>query len=77
MTKSRIYRVALAALVVIVLASVSTAAFAGDKVKVEGIIKGRAGRTMILQTSDQPKLVVLLTDSTQVQQVQGALEGSS
>ncbi len=74
MTKSQTYRAALAALVVIVLASISTAAFAGDKVKVEGIIKGRSGPQVILQTSDQPKLVVLLTDSTQVQQVQGALK---
>ena len=34
----------------------------------------RTGPQVILQTSDQPKLVVLLTDSTQVQQVQGALK---
>ena len=42
--------------------------------KVEGIIKGRSGPQVILQTSDQPRLVVVLTDSTQVQQVQGAFK---
>lgn len=74
MTKSQLYRAAVAALVMMVLASVSTAAFAGDKVKVEGIIKARAGNTMTLQTSDSPKLVVVLTDQTQVSQVQGVLK---
>ena len=64
----------LAVLTVIILASFSTVAFADDKVKVEGIIKGRAGNTMTLQTSDSPKLVVVLTDQTQVAQVQGALK---
>ena len=42
--------------------------------KVEGLITGRSGDTMTLQTSDSPKLVVVLTDSTQVAQVVGALK---
>jgi OOP family OmpA-OmpF porin len=42
--------------------------------KVQGLIKGRNGDTMILQTADSPKLVVLLTDDTQVSQVVGALK---
>ncbi len=42
--------------------------------KVEGVIKGRNGDTMILQTSDSPKLIVLLTDTTEVAQVQGVLK---
>jgi OOP family OmpA-OmpF porin len=42
--------------------------------KVEGVIKGRDGSKIILQTSDSPKLIVLLTDSTDVAQVQGALK---
>ena len=74
MTKFRTYKAALAAVIVVVLASFSTTVFAGGKVKVEGIIKGRAGNTMILQTSDSPKLVVVLTDQTQVSQVQGVLK---
>jgi len=43
-------------------------------VKVEGPIKSRNGDTMTLQTSDSPNLVVLLTDSTQVGQVQGVFK---
>jgi OmpA-OmpF porin, OOP family len=48
----------------------STMALA-QSVKVEGLIKARNGETMILQASDAPNLPVLLTDSTQVGQVQG------
>ena len=43
--------------------------------KVEGLIQGRSGDTMILRTSDSPNLIaVLLTDSTDVAQVQGLLK---
>ena len=42
--------------------------------KVEGVIKGRSGAEIILQTSDNPKVIVLLTDSTDVAQVQGVLK---
>jgi len=42
--------------------------------KVEGVIKGRDGSKIILQTSDSPKLIVLLTDGTDVGQVQGLLK---
>jgi len=42
--------------------------------KVEGLIKSRNGDTMILQTSNSPNLVVLLTDNTQVGQVQGVFK---
>jgi outer membrane protein OmpA-like peptidoglycan-associated protein len=55
----------------IVLFSTSTAA---QSTKVEGIIKARNGDTMILQASSSPNLVVLLTDSTQVGQVQGVFK---
>jgi OOP family OmpA-OmpF porin len=62
-----------AALSLIGLAWFSTAV-AAQSVKAEGLIKGRDGDTMILQTSSSPKLVVLLTDSTDVGQVQGVLK---
>ncbi len=42
--------------------------------KVEGVIAGRNGPTVILRTTDQPKLVVVLTDDTDVGQVVGALK---
>src|SRR5271169_1698567 len=39
--------------------------------KVEGLIQSRNGDTMTLKTSQTPEIVVLLTDSTDVGQVQG------
>src|SRR5271170_4081384 len=50
------------------------ATVAAQSVKVQGLIKERNGDTIILQTSNAPNLVVLLTDSTDVGQVQGALK---
>lgn len=47
---------------------------AAQTVKAEGLITGRSGATMTLQTSDSPKLVVVLTNTTQVSQLQGALK---
>jgi outer membrane protein OmpA-like peptidoglycan-associated protein len=42
--------------------------------KIEGVIRGRSGATVILQTADSAKVVVLLTDGTDVGQVQGLLK---
>src|ERR1700679_4282490 len=42
---------------------------------VQGVINGRSGATMTLQTPDTPKLVVLLTPTTEVDEVQGLLKG--
>lgn len=47
---------------------------ASAQTKVEGVIKGRDGSKIILQTADLPKIIVLLTDATDVGQVQGALK---
>lgn len=55
------------------LASLSTAVYA-QNVKVEGVIKGRSGDTLFLQTSDSPKVIVLLTQTTDVGQFEGALK---
>lgn len=41
---------------------------------VEGVINGRSGATMTLQTVGTPKLVVLLTPTTEVDEVQGVLK---
>ena len=62
--------VALGLTALVLLATVSSA----QSVKVQGIIKGRTGNDMILQTSDTPHLVVVLTDTTDVAQVVGALK---
>jgi outer membrane protein OmpA-like peptidoglycan-associated protein len=47
---------------------------AGAQTKLEGIIDGRSGAEIYLRTADNPKVVVLLTDSTDVAQVQGMLK---
>jgi outer membrane protein OmpA-like peptidoglycan-associated protein len=55
------------------LALLSAAAYAQD-IKVEGVIKSRSGDTLILQGSASSNVTVLLTDSTDVGQLQGALK---
>jgi len=54
--------------------AVFTASLAAQTVKVEGQIKGRSGNEIILQTSDNPDLIVILHDDTQVSQAQGVLK---
>src|ERR1700691_4048553 len=49
-------------------------AVSAQTTKVNGLITGRNGATMTLQTASEPKLVVLLTDDTRVGQVQGVLK---
>jgi outer membrane protein OmpA-like peptidoglycan-associated protein len=51
----------------------STAAF-GQVVKVQGLIKGRSGEKMIVQTKDEANLIVVLSDDTKVGQVQGVFK---
>ena len=58
----------------LVVGGVSTQAAFCDSVKVEGLIKARSGDTMTLQTSSQSDIVVLLTDTTRVGQVQGVFK---
>ena len=55
------------------LALLSGTAYAQD-VKVEGVIKSRSGDTLILASSASPNVTVLLTESTDVGQLQGALK---
>src|SRR5215475_8041628 len=69
----RITRLATLSFVLFVCASLSVAAHA-QSVKVEGVIKARSGDTMIVQTPDSLNLVFLLTDTTEVGQVQGMLK---
>ena len=52
----------------------SLSAAAADAVKVEGFIKSRDGDRMVLQTPQSPNLVFLLTDETQVGQVEGVFK---
>jgi outer membrane protein OmpA-like peptidoglycan-associated protein len=57
------------------LALIFTTCLFGQTTKVEGLITGRSGPTLTLQTKDSPPdLVVLLSDSTQVSQIQGVFK---
>jgi len=51
-----------------------SSAIVSAQTKLEGVIKGRSGSQIILQTADSPKVIVLLTDSTDVAQFQGVLK---
>jgi len=55
------------------LTSLSTSLTA-QTVKINGMIKARSGATVLVQTSDSPKVVVLLNDQTQVGQIEGVLK---
>ena len=43
-------------------------------VKAQGLITGRSGETMTLQTQDSSNVVVVLTDDTKVAQIQGVFQ---
>jgi OOP family OmpA-OmpF porin len=49
-------------------------AVAAETVKLEGLIKSRTGDTMTVQSSGSPDVTVLLSDSTEVGQVQGVFK---
>jgi OOP family OmpA-OmpF porin len=66
-------RINIVAVSLIVFALLTTVV-AAQSVKVQGFIKGRSGDTMILQIADSPDVTVLLTDNTQVGQVQGVFQ---
>ena len=62
-------------IVVLFLAFVTlSGSMVSAQTKVEGVIKGRSGAKIVLQTPDSPKVIVLLTDDTNVAQVQGVLK---
>jgi OmpA-OmpF porin, OOP family len=74
MTHVNLPRIAYVAAVSLIGLELLSTAVAAQSLKVEGLIKARNGETMIVQTSESPKLVVLLTDHTEVGQVQGVLK---
>jgi len=66
--------ISIAALLLTLAALSSTVASAQSTKLEDRVIKGRNGSEIFLQTADSPKVVVLLTDSTDVVQVVGALK---
>jgi OmpA-OmpF porin, OOP family len=74
MTQFNLPKIAcLAALSLIGLASLNIVA-AAQTSKAEGLIKARNGETMVVETPEAPNLVVVLTDGTEVGQVQGVMK---
>ena len=61
-------------ILVLFMSVVLSTTIVAAQTKVEGLIKSRDGSKIILQTADSLKLIVLLTDSTDVAQVQGVLK---
>jgi outer membrane protein OmpA-like peptidoglycan-associated protein len=74
MKRSRLIAIAFIATVSLASLLLFCGAAAAQTAKAEGLITGRSGATMTLQTADSSKLVVVLTDNTQVSQVQGLLK---
>jgi outer membrane protein OmpA-like peptidoglycan-associated protein len=69
------YRFAAIGLVgTIALATALSGSAAAQTAKAQGLITGRSGGTMTIQTQDSSKVVVVLTDDTQVAQIQGVFK---
>jgi OmpA-OmpF porin, OOP family len=73
MTRSRAFRIVSGLTFVLMLTGLSST-MVSAQTKLQGIINGRSGAEIFLKTADSPKVVVLLTDSTDVAQVQGMLK---
>jgi OOP family OmpA-OmpF porin len=71
--RARYFRAILASLAAIAIPMLIGVASAQGQ-SVQGVINGRSGATMTLQTTDAPNLVVLLTPMTQVDEVEGILK---
>jgi OmpA-OmpF porin, OOP family len=74
MTESKLHRITSMTTLSLTMFGLLSMTVLAQSVKVEGIIKARNGDTTILQTSNSPEVTVLLTDSTQVGQVQGVFK---
>ncbi|MFL6352520.1 MAG: OmpA family protein [Bryobacteraceae bacterium] len=74
MTQSKGHHIVSAASLAFITLTLLSTVVAAQTVKVEGLIKGRSGDTMILQTTAEPYVSVRLTDSTRVAQVQGVFK---
>jgi OOP family OmpA-OmpF porin len=74
--RSAIKVATLIALIVATLVLTNRPAMAQDT-QVQGVINGRSGATMTLQVLGSPNAVVILTDSTDVAEVQGVFKARS
>jgi hypothetical protein len=73
MARRKILRLTSIAALLFTLAALSTTVAFGQT-KIQGMIKGRSRSEIILETADTSKVMVVLTDSTDVGQLQGAFK---
>jgi len=73
MTRRKSFGIATIAFVALAFTALSSTV-ASAQTKLQGVIKGRSGPEVMLQTADGQTAVVLLTDSTDVGQFEGALK---
>lgn len=67
----------LASFLLLSFLSITPLTAAAQSTKVQGIIKSRSGVDIILKTPEDPNMIVMLTDSTDVGQVEGLLKARS
>src|ERR1700759_1084423 len=67
----------MANIVTLLFLGIASGTAAADSTKVQGIIKSRSGPDIILKTSQDPNMVVMLPDSTDVGQVEGVFKARS
>ena len=73
MNRSRIANIAFAVAVTVAAVMLTCGVAAAQSAQIQGVIDGRSGATMTVKTQDAGNVVVLLSDSTQVEEVEGGL----
>jgi OmpA-OmpF porin, OOP family len=76
MIRARVFRIVSGLAFLLIFAGLSST-MVSAQTKMKGVIDGRSGAQIFLKTADSPKVVVVLTDSTDVAQVQGLLKARS
>jgi OmpA-OmpF porin, OOP family len=73
MKTSRILQITFVAAVAFAVLGIASGIAVAQSAQVQGLITGRSGATMTVNTQDSGNVVVLLNDSTQVEEVEGGL----
>ena len=73
MNRSRIAKIVFVVAVTVAAVVLTCGVAAAQSNEIQGVIDGRSGATMTVKTQDAGNVVVLLTDSTQVEEVEGGL----
>jgi OOP family OmpA-OmpF porin len=73
MNRSKIANIAFMVAVTVAAVMLTCGVAAAQSAQIQGVIDGRSGATMTVKTQDASNVVVLLSDSTQVEEVEGGL----